>query len=81
MNTETLIKAAIIESRAVEARQLAASPCMTGTGRAGLYHEADGLIWAVSVLTAEPVTAVRSRVMERARDLKPMDQYRPRMVS
>ena len=60
--TQTMIKATIIESRAVEARQLAVHPTMTSHGSTANYHIADALIWAVSVLTAEPVAIVRERV-------------------
>jgi hypothetical protein len=76
--TQTMIKAAIIESRAVEARQQAAHPTMTSHGKTANYHSADALIWAVSVLTAEPVAIVRERVNAAARDCKPLDAYKPR---
>ena len=80
MNTETLIKAAIIESQAVKALQLAADDTFTSIGKIALQHMASAHIWAVSVLTAEPAVLIRARVIASARDRKPLDQYRPRMV-
>lgn len=79
--TEILIKAAIIESQAVQALQLAAQDTYTPAGKVALQHMAAAHIWAVSVLTAEPQIAVRGRVWRAAQDRKPLDQYRPRMVS
>ena len=72
------IKAAIIESRAVEARQQAASPAMTGNGQAANCHIADALIWSVSVLTAEPMPMIRARVYEAARMQPHHDADKPR---
>ena len=81
MNTETLIKAAIIESQAVKAMQLAADDTFTSIGKIALRHMATAHIWAVAVLTGEPQVLVRARVIALAHDVKPLDQYRPRMVS
>lgn len=78
--TEILIKAAIIESQAVKAMQLAADATFTAVGRVALQHMASAHIWAVAVLTAEPPALVRARVIASARDVKPLEQYRPRMV-
>ena len=60
--------------------QLAADDTFTSIGKIALQHMASAHIWAVSVLTAEPQIEVRRRVMASARDRKPLDQYRPRMV-
>ncbi len=79
--TQLAIKAAIIEAKAVEARQRAADPVMTASGKVANYHTADALIWAVSVLTAEPVATVRERVSWAARDLRPLSDYSPRRVT
>lgn len=81
MQTETLIKAAIIEAKAVECYQMADQPTATHIGRTALYHVADGLIWSLSVLTAEPMPDVRARVKASARDQKPLGEYRPRLVA
>lgn len=81
MQTDTLIKAAIIESKAVECYQQAEQPEATHMGKTALYHVADGLIWSLSVMLAEPMPTIRARVKASAADRKPLNQYRPRLVS
>lgn len=81
MQTETLIKAAIIEAKAVECYQMASQPTATHLGQTALYNVADGLIWAISVMKAEPMPDIRARVKASAADRKPLNQYRPRLVS
>jgi hypothetical protein len=80
MNTDTLIKAAIIEAKAVECYQMAGQPTATHLGQTALYNIVDGLIWALSALTAEPMADIRARVKAAAADAKPLNQYRPRLV-
>lgn len=82
MQDQTLlaIKAAIIEAKAVQCYQQAAQPEATHLGRVALYHVADGLVWSLSVMLAEPMTSIRARVKASAADTKPLHQYRPRMV-
>ena len=79
--TEILIKATLIEAKAVECYQMAAEPTATHLGKTALYHVADGLVWSLSTLTAEPMATIRARIKARAADRKPLDQYRPRLVS
>ncbi len=79
--TQLAIKAAIIEARAVEAQQLADGQAMTALGKTGASHTAAALIWACSVLTAEPMPAIRARVMAAAKDRKPLETYSPRRVA
>jgi len=79
--TQLAIKAAIIESRAVEARQQAESGSPTAIGKTGLYHTCAALIWAASVLTAEPVATVRARVNAAARDKVQLADYSPRRIA
>lgn len=82
MNTETLIKAAIIESQAVQALQLADDDTFTSIGKIALHHMVDAHIWSVSVLTAEPMPVIRARVRASAADRKPLNKYAPlRVVS
>lgn len=78
--TQLAIKAAIIESKAVEVYQTADLPTVTHLGKTALYHVADGLIWALSAMTAEPMPTIRARVKASAADRKPLNQYRPRLV-
>lgn len=80
METDTLIKAAIIEAKAVECYQMASQPTATHLGRTALYHIVDGLIWSLSVMKAEPMSDIRARVKAAAADLKPLNEYRPRLV-
>lgn len=80
MQTETLIKAAIIEDAAVRALQMAGDETYTPLGRVALNHIVTAHCWSVSVLTAEPMADVRRRVIAAARDRKPLNEYRPRMV-
>lgn len=80
MNTEDLIKAAIIEAKAVEVYQMASQPTATHLGQTALYNTADGLIWAVSVLKAEPMPDIRARVKASAADRKPLREYAPLRV-
>ena len=79
--TQLAVKAAIIESRAIEMRQQAESGSPTAIGRTALYHACDALIWAASVLTAEPVATVRARVTAGARDKVQPADYSPRRVT
>lgn len=79
--TQLAVKAAIIEARAVEALQQAESNSPTAIGKTGLYHTVAALIWAVSVLTAEPVPTIRARVNAAARDKVQLSDYSPRRVT
>ncbi len=79
--TQLAVKAAILESKAVEMRTQAEAGPATAIGKSALYHACDALVWAVSVLTAEPVATVRARVWQAARDRKPLETYSPRRVS
>jgi hypothetical protein len=82
MNTEIMIKAAIIESQAVSALQMTEEPTVTGYGRTALHHMVDAHIWSLSVLTAEPMPVIRARVRAAAADRKPLNKYAPlRVVS
>lgn len=81
--TQLAVKAAIIENAAVKALQWAMRdnrpPGMMA--KTALHHMADAHIWAVSVLTAEPVATVRARVNAAAKDRKPLGDYSPRRVT
>lgn len=79
--TQLAVKAAIIESRAVDARIQAEAGPATAIGKSSLYHMADALIWAVSVLTAEPMPTIRARVNAAARDKVQLADYSPRRIA
>jgi hypothetical protein len=79
--TQLAVKAAILESRAIEAQQLADSNAMTALGKTGASHTVAALVWACSVLTAEPVADIRARVQQAAKDRKPLEAYSPRRVA
>lgn len=64
--TQMLIKAAIVESEAVAAITATKGPTVTDLGRLALHHMADGMIAALSVMTAEPIPAIRARLRVRA---------------
>lgn len=79
--TQLAIKAAILESRAVLALQSAEDPAKTALGRTGAHHTCAALVWAVSVLTAEPIPTIRARVNAAARDKVQLADYSPRRVT
>jgi hypothetical protein len=79
--TQLAVKATIIESRAIEARIMAAHPTMTSHGKAANYHTSDALTWACSVLTGEPVATIRARVNAAARDKVQLADYGPRRIA
>lgn len=74
------IKAAIIENRAIHALQLTEAEGVTDFGKVALHHMADGMLDALSILTAEPVATIRARVRAAAADQTPCnDITRPRL--
>jgi hypothetical protein len=79
--TQLAVKAAIIESRAIDLRHQAEAGPATALGKTALYHACDALIWAASVLTAEPVATIRARVNAAARDKVQLADYSPRRVT
>lgn len=79
--TQLAVKAAILESRAVEALAEAEGNGRTALGKTGAHHTCAALVWAVSVLTAEPVTTIRARVAAAARDKVQLSDYSPRRIA
>lgn len=81
--TQLAVKAAIIEDAAVKALQWAMRdtrpPGMMA--KTALHHMADAHIWAVSVLTAEPIPTIRARVAAAARDKVQLSDYSPRRIA
>ena len=75
-----MIKAAIIESQAVQALQMAADDTFTGYGKTALHHMVDAHVWSLSVLLAEPMPTIRARIKAAAADRKPLNEYGPLRV-
>lgn len=75
--TQLAVKATIIESEALAALNATTGQAVTDLGRLALHHLADGMISALSVLTAEPVHTIRARLRERAKMEAQADPGRP----
>ena len=75
--TQLAVKATIIENEALAALNATTGQAVTDLGRMALHHLADGMISALSVLTAEPIPAIRARLRERAKVEAQPDHGRP----